>query len=158
MGYLCRHAIQFGWLAWLYLPAFPPPLDWAPADRHDLLRHGPSHDAGPVSVDGGPQSPVAFRRHQRVLHVGAIFVDAGVAARAVSDALARHRYRIRLQCAALYCVPRPAVRGYADPAIRRLWEGGDDLVRHLRPGIRRRAVPAGNERKAAAGGRLNRVG
>jgi hypothetical protein len=36
------------------------------------------------------------------LLAAAIFVDAGVAARAISDSVARHRYCLGLQCAPLH--------------------------------------------------------
>src|SRR5439155_1734272 len=122
----------------------------APADRHALFRHGVPHDPGPLPVDGGPRALVACGRHQRVLHLGAVFVDAGVAAGIVSHPLARHRHRLRLQCAAFHRLSRPAVRRHADRAVRRLRQGGDDFRLHLCPRIFRRALPAGDEGKAVA--------
>src|SRR5262249_23547358 len=109
---------------------------------------------GLVHVDGRHQSPVACRRRQRVLHLGTIFVDAGVVAGTVPHALTRHRHRFRVQRAALHRLPRPAVRRHVDRAIRRLRKGGDDLRLHLLPGIRRRPLPAGDKSEAAAGERV----
>ena len=86
-----------------------------------------------------------------VLHARAIFLDGGVAAGTVPDPLARNGAGVHLQRAALHRLPRAAVCRRLDRAIRRLQPRRDDDRLHLRARLRRDAVPAGNQRQAAAG-------
>src|SRR5215475_11383483 len=154
VGRLCRDGLQFWRRPWVHLPRLSRRLGRAAADRNAVLCHGLRHDPRAVPVDRRFAPPAAGCRDQCVLHVGPILVDARVAARTVSHPVARHRHCFRLQCPALHCISRAIVCRHADRAVRWIRQGCNDIRLHLLPWFRGGAVPAGDERKAAAGKRM----
>ncbi len=138
----------------LYHPRFPCRRDRPQANRDAVLPDVPDPDPGRLSV-GERNGPVARRGHGfRLFHRRHLGLGADLAARAVPDPDARHGGRVLLQRAALDFVHRAADRRHLDRGARRLRPGGDDCRSVFHPRRRRRAVPARDQRPAAAARRV----
>src|SRR5262249_34354308 len=87
-------------------------------DRDDFLRWGPADDLRALHVGGRSACLVAGHSDQWLFHAWPIFVDGGVAAGIVSDAHARHRHGVCVQCSAIHRLPWTAIRRSADRSVR----------------------------------------
>ena len=115
-----------------------------------VLRLRAAAHAGPVLLDARPEHAAAAGLRERVLQQWPVHLDAGVAARALSDANARHGARLRVQRTALHRVSRSLAGRDHDRAVWRVRSGGDGVGPHLSRGNRRDAVSPGNSRQTAA--------
>src|SRR6516165_10751725 len=144
-------------LAWWGISSWVPPYIASVAAKANLPGPQWASYAGMAYNLGGILGYASFgslagrRGGECVLHPRSIFVDAGLAAGIVPDALARHRHCVFVQCAALHRLSRPVVCRGADRPVRRVQPRRDDHLLHLRARFLRRAVPAGDQGQTAAG-------
>src|SRR5262249_43118289 len=131
---------------------------WPQADDDVVLSDVRDPDADHLSVgEGYPRAAIRLRSVW-IFHPRRFFVDAHMAAGALSNPDARDGRRFHLQCTAIDLRDRSADRRHLDRQPRRLRQSGNHYRLVLHSWADRRAFLARDEGKTAAGGRRTVAG